>query len=100
MTDAIQATKIVYFHIGSGITTSRYYCRICDGYYGVPHGDFHRKRAAHFDRDCACRMCQERSGRYPSEGTFKRVTMPLPRKLPDNWAEPLSAPDTKENQPT
>lgn len=58
---------MVYVHIGSGMTPSRYYCKTCDGYFGVPHDD-----AAHNYRrsDCACVPCQKHFGRFPTQGTF------------------------------
>ena len=60
----------VYMHVGSGQTPSRYYCADCDGYYGVPHdGDVHSPKHE-FSGSCACRPCQERTGRYPNEGVM------------------------------
>lgn len=64
-----------YVHVGTGNSYSTNYCEICDGYYGVPHDNIHTGPRPHPLRDwpasvCACRPCQEKSGRYPNEGVF------------------------------
>lgn len=58
----------VYHHVGTGNTTSEYWCKVCEGYYGVPHGSIHeeRRHSAH----CACAPCQKERGIYPEEGVF------------------------------
>ena len=57
-----------YHHVGTGVTTSTYWCRACEGYYGVPHdGDTHNHRPR---EGCACAVCQKATGRYGAEGVF------------------------------
>lgn len=68
-----------YFHIGTGNTESRYYCHVCDGFYGVPHdGDTHKHtRRGQFISGCACAPCQQHFGVYPRGGEFRWVPAPL-----------------------
>lgn len=69
-----------YHHIGTGRTEPKYYCLVCDGYYGVPHdGDTHEHtRRGKFLCACACRPCQEHYGVYPRGGEFRWVKRKRP----------------------
>lgn len=61
-----------YHHVGTGNTTSRYWCGICVGWYGVPHDNAHEKGRDHRRDHCVCGVCQKASGVWPSQGVFAR----------------------------
>lgn len=50
---------------------SMYFCRSCNGYYGVPHDFDHDKHMREWGvrRDCACRFHREQVG-LPRQGDF------------------------------
>jgi hypothetical protein len=48
--------------------SNHYFCRTCEGYYGVPHDGIHTgpdKHPNRFYRDCACRMCVNKRAAAP-----------------------------------
>jgi hypothetical protein len=59
----------VYHHVGTGVTTSTFWCRTCEGYYGVPHGDHDHSHRRYRDH-CACAPWQKERGIYPTQGVF------------------------------
>jgi hypothetical protein len=73
------AGRQMYFHVGTGNTESRYYCKVCDGFYGVPHdGQTHdHTRKGTFIPGCACKPCQVHYGVYPRGGEFRWIERPL-----------------------
>lgn len=93
LADVGPVDEVKYHHVGTGVTTSRFFCKVCDGWYGIPHdGEVHRSGHELRARPwCACAPCQQRSGRYPHGGTFATHHDYLAaRKLCCDAAEPSS----------
>lgn len=61
----------VYHHVGTGHTTSIYWCEFCQGFYGVLHDDIdHSQHGSGRRESCACRPCQQAQHIYPKQGVF------------------------------
>lgn len=46
-----------YHHVGAGRTRSDYWCRKCEGWYGVPHADFDHSQPERHVASCCCGGC-------------------------------------------